>query len=59
MKLLCISAVLALNALCVSSLGVQFHKEKFAYQGEKQDDPGEPLYLTPYIKDGQVEKGCY
>ena len=59
MKLLYISAVLALNALCASSLGVQFHKKKFAYKEVQEDDAGEPLYLTPYIMDGRVEKGCY
>ena len=27
------------------------------YGGGPADDPGEPLYLTPYLKSGMIQKG--
>lgn len=40
-------------------LSLQFRKYKITYkkEGLKSDDPGDPLYLSPYIAKGQVEQG--
>lgn len=42
-------------ALLCDSLGVKFNSNKYG----PQDDPGDPLYLTPYLQKGQIEQGSY
>ena len=44
------SVVLIIH-LCVLSTTVGF----FA-SGEPQDDPGEPLFLTPYLEQGKIDE---
>ena len=52
--------LVALQFLCGFSLTVQFAKHKASYNGSQGagDDPGQPLYLTPLIKEGQIQKGA-
>ncbi len=53
--------LVALGFLCGSSLTGHFltHKTSFNWkEGQKvKDDPGDPLYLTPLIQDGESDKG--
>ena len=46
-------------ALSRSSLSAPFRGQKAFYRrsGVSDDDPGSPVYLTPYIKAGQIEQG--
>lgn len=52
----CVPAILFLHSmfLCGSPLGVQFRKHNISYEGG--DDPGDPLYLTPYLQSGQIQE---
>ena len=52
-------ACLVLLCSCGSPLSGQFRKHKNTYQGgsSPEDDPGQPLYLTPYLQQGQLEQG--
>ena len=57
--------LLAFTTLVVSgSLSAQFRKHKPIYaqypsllQSEESVDPGQPLFLTPYIEKGDIEQG--
>ena len=45
-------------ALSVSSLSVPFRGQKTFYRRSSVgDDAGSPVYLTPYIKAGQIDQG--
>lgn len=51
--LICIS-------LCIgygSARGLKVGKGLNYFKKGVDDDPGEPLFLTPYIKNGQIEQG--
>ena len=42
----------------VTPLSVQFRGHKALYRPSREgDDPGSPVYLTPYIKAGQTSQG--
>ncbi|XP_064401479.1 probable serine carboxypeptidase CPVL [Halichondria panicea] len=47
-------SVLLLPLVLSSPLGSIFHQHKAAYRPSLGADPGDPLYLTPYIKKGDV-----
>ena len=53
-------ACLVLVCVC-GSVSVQLHGKKTFYDGIKspEDDPGEPLNLTPYLREGQLDQGTY
>lgn len=42
-----------------SSLSSKFRKHKTTYEGGPRDDPGQPLYLTPYLQEGAIQTGIY
>ena len=45
-------------ALSLSSLSAPFRRQKAFYRRSgAEDDPGNPVYLTPYIKAGQIDQG--
>lgn len=46
--------------LSVTPLSVPFRGHKVFYRPERSDveaGPGDPVYLTPYIKAGQLDQG--
>ncbi len=43
-------------ALC-SPMGPMFQQQKAHYHSSPGADPGDPLYLTPYIKKGDFATG--
>ena len=53
-----VGILLAVQVSAVLSLGSQF-QHRTSWREGVHADPGEPLYLTPYIKSGQTEKGSY
>ena len=52
MKLVALVTILAQG---ITSLLGAFHEKRLIYQGG--EDPGDPLYLSPYILDGQINQG--
>ena len=58
----CCLAILCLPLALCGPLGVQFRKHKAIYResipGTTTDsDPGQPLFLTPYIEKGEIDQG--
>ena len=51
-------ALLSLVVFC-DSLSSQFRQHKAVYKDSVLggEDPGQPLYLTPYIKSGNIQQG--
>ena len=52
--------VLSSVVVLCASLSSHFHKLKAAYKpslSTGSDDPGNPLFLTPYIKSGDLTQG--
>ena len=43
--------------LSVAPLSVQFRGHKAFYRPSEDNDPGSPVFLTPYIKAGQTSQG--
>ena len=61
---LCFLLICLPLALC-GPLGVQFRKHKAIYgegvrgkAGGSSSDPGQPLFLTPYIEKGEIDQGA-
>ncbi len=57
MEKLILLSVLLLPLVLSSPLGSIFHQHKATYRPSLGADPGDPLYLTPYIKKGDVATG--
>ncbi|XP_071484214.1 probable serine carboxypeptidase CPVL isoform X1 [Diadema antillarum] len=62
MSVLCLAVLLAVMCTAPSVAGISalrkmFHPNPPAYAMRTGVDPGEPLFLTPYIESGQIEKG--
>ena len=60
MLLLLVMAALPV-ALCGGSMSKLFQKHKAVYgsgSSRQEDDPGQPLFLTPYVESGDFDKGA-
>ena len=58
----CCLALLCLPLVLCGPLGVQFRKHKAIFYGAgatsaADSDPGQPLFLTPYIERGEIDEG--
>ena len=61
LKLLCLVSVLALFYEVTESRNAfrQMFPVKYPEMIQNGVDPGEPLFLTPYIESGNIKKGSY